>query len=77
MAQLYPPIEPYQRGVMDVGHGHHVYWEESGNPEGKPALVIHGESDASIPLEIGRNLADGLPDAAVELKMVSPLGFNY
>jgi len=28
-----------------------------------PALVIHGEADASIPLEIGRNLADGLPDA--------------
>jgi pimeloyl-ACP methyl ester carboxylesterase len=28
-----------------------------------PALVIHGESDASIALEIGRNLADGLPDA--------------
>jgi pimeloyl-ACP methyl ester carboxylesterase len=28
-----------------------------------PALVIHGEADASIALEIGRNLADGLPDA--------------
>jgi pimeloyl-ACP methyl ester carboxylesterase len=28
-----------------------------------PAMVIHGELDASIPLEIGRNLADGLPDA--------------
>jgi pimeloyl-ACP methyl ester carboxylesterase len=28
-----------------------------------PAIVIHGEADASIPLEIGRNLADGLPDA--------------
>jgi pimeloyl-ACP methyl ester carboxylesterase len=28
-----------------------------------PAMVIHGEADASIPLEIGRNLADGLPNA--------------
>jgi pimeloyl-ACP methyl ester carboxylesterase len=28
-----------------------------------PALVIHGEADASIALEIGRNLADGIPDA--------------
>jgi pimeloyl-ACP methyl ester carboxylesterase len=27
---------------MDVGHGHQVYWEECGNLEGKPALVIHG-----------------------------------
>ena len=27
---------------MDVGHGHQVYWEECGNPKGKPALVIHG-----------------------------------
>jgi proline iminopeptidase len=42
MAQLYPPIEPYEHGLMDVGHGHQVYWEECGNPEGKPALVIHG-----------------------------------
>lgn len=42
MAQLYPPIEPYEHGMMDVGHGHQVYWEECGNPEGKPALVIHG-----------------------------------
>ena len=41
MAQLYPPIEPYEHGLMDVGHGHQVYWEECGNPEGKPALVIH------------------------------------
>jgi proline iminopeptidase len=42
MAQLYPPIEPYEHGLMDVGHGHQVYREECGNPEGKPALVIHG-----------------------------------
>ena len=42
MTQLYPPIEPYEQGLMDVGHGHQVYWEECSNPEGKPALVIHG-----------------------------------
>jgi proline iminopeptidase len=42
MAQLYPPIEPYERGLMAVGHGHQIYWEECGNPNGKPALVIHG-----------------------------------
>ncbi|MFZ4573587.1 MAG: prolyl aminopeptidase [Phycisphaerales bacterium] len=42
MAQLYPPIEPYAHGLMDVGAGHQVYWEECGNPAGQPALVIHG-----------------------------------
>jgi len=42
MARLYPPIEPYAHGLMDVGHGHRVYWEECGDPAGKPALVIHG-----------------------------------
>ena len=42
MAQLYPPIEPYAQGLMPVGDGHLVYWEECGNPRGKPALVIHG-----------------------------------
>jgi proline iminopeptidase len=42
MPELYPPIEPYACGLMDVGNGHRVYWEECGNPDGKPALVIHG-----------------------------------
>jgi proline iminopeptidase len=42
MAELYPPIEPYGHGMMDVGHGHQIYWEECGNQNGKPALVIHG-----------------------------------
>jgi proline iminopeptidase len=42
MPDLYPPTEPYDCGLMDVGHGHRVYWEECGSPDGKPALVIHG-----------------------------------
>jgi proline iminopeptidase len=42
MPELYPPIEPYACGLMDVGNGHRSYWEECGNPDGKPALVIHG-----------------------------------
>ncbi|MFI7453152.1 prolyl aminopeptidase [Nonomuraea sp. NPDC049714] len=37
-----PPIEPYDHGHLDVGDGHLVYWEVCGNPEGKPALVVHG-----------------------------------
>jgi proline iminopeptidase len=38
----YPPIEPYDQGLLDVGDGNLVYWEVCGNPEGKPALVVHG-----------------------------------
>lgn len=41
--ELWPEIaEPNRHGMMDVGDGHMVYWEESGNPEGKPAIFVHG-----------------------------------
>ncbi|MBA4026292.1 MAG: prolyl aminopeptidase [Gordonia sp.] len=33
---------PHTRGLLDVGTGQHVYWEESGNPNGSAALVLHG-----------------------------------
>ncbi len=39
---LYPPIEPYTSGRLDVGDGHTVYFEECGNPRGQPVVVIHG-----------------------------------
>ncbi|MET9975636.1 prolyl aminopeptidase [Streptomyces microflavus] len=39
---LYPPIDPYDSGMLDVGDGNLVYWEVCGNPDGKPALVVHG-----------------------------------
>ena len=39
---LYPAIEPYRQGMLDVGDGHAVYWEICGNPEGKPAVFLHG-----------------------------------
>lgn len=39
---LYPDLEPHARGVLDVGDGHHVSWESSGNPDGHPAVVLHG-----------------------------------
>lgn len=41
-AEPYPPIEPYDQGMLDVGDGNSVYWETCGNPDGKPALVVHG-----------------------------------
>ncbi|WP_128377778.1 prolyl aminopeptidase [Streptomyces cavernae] len=39
---LYPDTEPYEHGMLDVGDGNHVYWETCGNPDGKPAVVLHG-----------------------------------
>lgn len=38
----YPEIAPYDHGMLDVGDGHLVYWEACGNPDGKPAVVLHG-----------------------------------
>ncbi|MET7702761.1 prolyl aminopeptidase [Streptomyces sp. NPDC005485] len=39
---LYPEIEPYDHGMLDVEDGNRVYWETCGNPRGKPAVVLHG-----------------------------------
>jgi proline iminopeptidase len=38
----YPPIEPFDTGYLAVGDGHEIYYEQSGNPQGKPALFVHG-----------------------------------
>ena len=40
--ELYPPIEPYASGMLDVGDGQSIYWEASGNPDGKAAIALHG-----------------------------------
>jgi proline iminopeptidase len=42
MRHLYPPLDCYEHGVLDVGDGHQVYWEASGDPDGKPAVFLHG-----------------------------------
>ncbi|MFT4199441.1 prolyl aminopeptidase [Gordonia sp. (in: high G+C Gram-positive bacteria)] len=42
MRELYPDIEPHDHGFLDVGDGQEVYWEVSGNPEGKPVVFVHG-----------------------------------
>jgi proline iminopeptidase len=39
---LYPEIQPYETGMLDVGDGHSLYWELSGNPDGKPIVFLHG-----------------------------------
>ena len=42
MRTLYPAIEPYASGRLDVGDGQQMYWETSGNPVGKPVVFLHG-----------------------------------
>jgi proline iminopeptidase len=40
--RLYPPVKPYRTGRLRVSELHEIYFEESGNPQGKPALFLHG-----------------------------------
>lgn len=47
----YPAIEPYDTGMLDVGDGHHLYYERVGTPGAKPAVFLHGGPGAgSSPL---------------------------
>lgn len=39
---LYPPIEPYDTEMLDVGDGQRLYVEQCGNPKGKPVVFLHG-----------------------------------
>ena len=41
MSAAHDPVEPYETGLLDVGDGHALYWEQVGNPDGKPAVVLH------------------------------------
>ena len=38
----FPLVEPYERGLLEVGDGHRVHWEQSGNPAGRPVVCLHG-----------------------------------
>ncbi|MDE2328001.1 MAG: prolyl aminopeptidase [Rhodospirillales bacterium] len=39
---LFPEVGPYQTGSLPVGDGHVIYWEQVGNPRGRPVLFLHG-----------------------------------
>jgi len=45
---LYPPIEPYETGTLDVGDGHVLYYERSGTRGAKPAVFLHGGPGGGI-----------------------------
>ena len=40
--ELFPPVEPYRRGRMKVSALHTLYFEECGNPAGRPLVFLHG-----------------------------------
>ncbi|WP_372573496.1 prolyl aminopeptidase [Ruegeria jejuensis] len=39
---LYPPIDPFDQRMIDVGQGHRIYVEQCGNSNGRPVVVLHG-----------------------------------
>jgi proline iminopeptidase len=45
---LFPPIEPRANGMLNLDGLHTMYWEESGNPSGIPAVFLHGGPGAGI-----------------------------
>jgi proline iminopeptidase len=49
MRELYPPIKPYTEGTLQVSDLHTIQFEESGNPQGKPIVVLHGGPGGGCP----------------------------
>ncbi|MEX2452133.1 MAG: prolyl aminopeptidase [Rhodospirillales bacterium] len=45
---LFPSIEPYERGMLELDGRHHMYWEQSGNPAGVPVVFLHGGPGAGV-----------------------------
>ena len=39
---LFPEIGPFETGYLPLSAGHVMYWEQAGNPQGRPALFLHG-----------------------------------
>lgn len=54
MRDFYPPIEPYNKGFLKVSDIHNIYWEECGNPNGKPVVFLHGGPGGGIGPELRR-----------------------
>lgn len=42
LTDLYPALKPHRKGMLPVGGGHALYWEQSGNPQGTPVVFLHG-----------------------------------
>ncbi len=42
LLDLFPPTTPYSSGFLNVDSIHNLYWEQSGNPDGIPIILLHG-----------------------------------
>jgi proline iminopeptidase len=54
MRTLYPEIEPYDSGVLAVDGRHRIYYEQCGNPQGKPVVMLHGGPGAGCGAKMRR-----------------------
>jgi len=51
---LYPELEPFDEGLLDVGDGHQISYDVSGNPEGIPAVFLHGGPGGGVSPRVRR-----------------------
>ncbi len=54
MRDLYPEIEAYDSGMLAVDARHHIYYEQCGNPQGKPVVILHGGPGAGCSAKMRR-----------------------
>ncbi|MFT4179952.1 MAG: prolyl aminopeptidase [Thermomonas sp.] len=54
MRTLYPEITPFETGTLQVDDRHTLYWEQCGNPEGKPVVLLHGGPGAGCNAKMRR-----------------------
>ena len=54
MRTLYPEIEPFDSGFLNVDSRHRMYYEQCGNPQGKPVVILHGGPGAGCGAKIRR-----------------------
>jgi proline iminopeptidase len=54
VSALYPPVEPYASGLLDVGDDQQIHWEECGSPGGKPVVFLHGGPGGGCPPAVRR-----------------------
>ena len=54
MRTLYPDLEPYDTGMLAVDARHTLYYEQCGNPQGKPVVLLHGGPGAGCSAKMRR-----------------------
>jgi proline iminopeptidase len=54
MRTLYPDLEPYDTGMLAVDARHALYYEQCGNPQGKPVVLLHGGPGAGCSAKMRR-----------------------